>query len=319
LLDRMPIERHEVVILGSTTRYWVYGPVDAPLTIVVAHGYRGEHHGLEPVIAQLPGIRWIGPDMPGFGESTPLTEVPHSIDGFAKWLTAFVDALGLTGTAVTLGHSFGTIISSKAVADGLKTPALILVNPISTSGLEGPSKVATKLTVAFYRLAGRLPDRVGEFLLKRWIVVQFMSSVLAKTKDRGLRRWIHYQHHTYFNNFASRDFVVEAFEASVGSDVSTYSDGIRIPTLLVAAELDDITPVQAHRDLVASMTDARLELLLGVGHLIHYEVPQLAASAIHGFLVEQGLFGQLPPEADTAPRSAVTSNSIDSGAEPTQP
>ncbi len=309
LLDRMPIERHEVVILGSTTRYWVYGPVDAPLTIVIAHGYRGEHHGLEPVIAQLPGIRWIGPDMPGFGESTPLTEVSHSIDGFAEWLSAFVDTLGLSGTAVMLGHSFGTIISAKAVSAGLKTPALILVNPISTSGLEGPSKFATMATVAFYRLAGRLPNRWGEFLLKRWIVVQFMSSILAKTKDKDLRRWIHDQHHTYFNNFASRDSVVEAFEASVGSDVSTNAQGINNPTQLVAAELDDITPVQAHRDLVATMTDARLELLLGVGHLIHYEVPQLAAVAIHKFLVEQGLFGSLPPEA----------SSITSGTEPAQP
>jgi pimeloyl-ACP methyl ester carboxylesterase len=147
------------------------------------------------------------------------------------------------------------------------------------------------LTVAFYRLSGRLPSRVGDFLLKRWTVVQFMSSTLAKTKDRELRRWIHDQHHTYFNNFASRDFVVEAFEASVGSDVSTYAAGVHVPTLLVAAELDDITPVQAHRDLVATMTDARLELLMGVGHLIHYEVPQLAATAIHAFLVEQGLLG----------------------------
>ena len=309
LLDRISIQRHEVVILGSTTRYWVYGPTDAPLTIVIAHGYRGEHHGLEPVIAQLPGIRWIGPDMPGFGESTPLTEVPHSIDGFAKWLTAFIDSLGLGGTAVTLGHSFGTIISAKAVAAGLKTPALILINPISTSGLEGPSKLATTLTVAFYRLAGRLPDRMGEFLLKRWIVVQFMSSTLAKTKDRQLRRWIHDQHHTYFNNFASRDSVVEAFEASVASDVSTYAEDIHIPTLLIAAELDDITPVQAHRDLVATMTDARLEVLLGVGHLIHYEEPELAAAAIHSFLVERGLFGALPPE----------SSIVDSITEPGQP
>jgi pimeloyl-ACP methyl ester carboxylesterase len=319
LLDRMPIEQHEIVILGSTTRYWVYGPADAPLTIVIAHGYRGEHHGLEPVIAQMPGIRWIGPDMPGFGESTPLTEVPHSIDGFAKWLTAFVDVLGLNGTAVTLGHSFGTIISSKAIADGLKTPALILINPISTSGLKGPSKLATILTVAFYRLAGRLPDRVGDLLLKRWIVVQFMSSVLAKSRDRELRRWIHDQHHTYFNNFASRDSVVEAFEASVSSDVSTYSDGITVPTLLVAAELDDITPVQAHRDLVASMTDARLELLMGVGHLIHYEEPELAAAAIHTFLVEQGLFGELPSEANSVTQSGLAGNGSESGTESSQP
>jgi len=319
LLDRLPIEQHETVILGSTTRYWVYGPADAPLTIVIAHGYRGEHHGLEPVIAQMPGIRWVGPDMPGFGESTPLTEVPHSIDGFAKWLTAFVDVLGLNGAAVILGHSFGTIISSKAIADGLKTPALILINPISTSGLKGPSKLATILTVAFYRLAGRLPDRVGDLLLKRWIVVQFMSSVLAKSRDRELRRWIHDQHHTYFNNFASRDSVVEAFEASVSSDVSTYSDGITVPTLLVAAELDDITPVQAHRDLVASMTDARLELLMGVGHLIHYEEPELAAAAIHTFLVEQGLFGDLPSEANSVTQSGPVGNGSESGTESSQP
>ena len=68
LLDRIPVERHEITVLGSTTRYWVYGPADAATTIVIAHGYRGEHHGFEPVIAQLPTIRWIGADMPGFGE-----------------------------------------------------------------------------------------------------------------------------------------------------------------------------------------------------------------------------------------------------------
>ncbi|MCU1557501.1 MAG: alpha/beta hydrolase [Microbacteriaceae bacterium] len=287
-LGRIPIERREISVLGSTTRYWVYGAEDAETTIVIAHGYRGEHHGLEPVIAQLPGIRWIGADMPGFGESTPLTEVPHSIDGFAQWFTTFVDELGLTGTAVTLGHSFGTIISSRAVSAGLKTPALILINPISTSGLKGPSRVATLVTVAYYRLAGRLPNRLGAWILRRWFVVQFMSSTLAKTKDKQLRGWIHDQHHTYFNNFANRDFVVEAFEASVGSDVSEFAAQIGVPTLLVAAELDDITPVQAHHDVIAIMPDARLTLLMGVGHLIHYEVPELAAAAIKEFLEAQG-------------------------------
>ena len=103
-LKHIPVERHEVSVLGSTTRYWVYGSLDAAVTIVVAHGYRGEHHGLEPVIAQLPGIRFVSPDLPGFGESTPLTEVAHSIDGYAAWLDAFVTELGLRGTALILGH-----------------------------------------------------------------------------------------------------------------------------------------------------------------------------------------------------------------------
>lgn len=284
LLERIPVERHEVSVLGSTTRYWVYGPADAERTVVISHGYRGEHHGLEPVIAQLPGIRFISPDLPGFGESTPLTEVDHSIDGYAAWLGAFLDALDLRGKAIVLGHSFGTIISSSAVAAGLETPALILVNPIAISGLDGPRPFATWITVLYYRTAALLPRRLGHAFLNNWLVVQFMSVNLVKTKDRALRKWIHREHHTYFNRFSDRDTVVEAFDASISANVSDFAPRIAVPTLLVAAELDDITPVSAQYELQRSMPDARLRVLGGVGHLIHYEVPALAADAIRDFV-----------------------------------
>ncbi|MEO7123962.1 MAG: alpha/beta hydrolase, partial [Lacisediminihabitans sp.] len=89
LLAGIAIEKHEISILGSMTRYWVYGDPEAATTVVISHGYRGEHHGLEPVIAQnLSGVRWISPDLPGFGESTPLVDVLHSIEGYARWLIA---------------------------------------------------------------------------------------------------------------------------------------------------------------------------------------------------------------------------------------
>ena len=284
LLEHVPVARHEVSILGSTTRYWVYGPDDARHTIVLSHGYRGEHHGLEPVIAHLPGIRFISPDLPGFGESTPLTEVAHTIEGYAAWLGAFLDALELRGKAIVLGHSFGTIISSSAVADGLDTPALILVNPIAISGLDGPRPFATWITVLYYRTAARLPRRIGHAFLNNWLVVQFMSVNLVKTKDKALRAWIHREHHTFFNRFSDRDTVVEAFDASISTNVSEFARRIPVPTLLVAAELDDITPVSAQYELQRAMPDARLRVLGGVGHLIHYEVPELAAAAIRDFV-----------------------------------
>ncbi len=41
------------------------------------------------------GIRIISPDLPGFGESDPLVGRAHDIAGYAEWLGAFVDALGL--------------------------------------------------------------------------------------------------------------------------------------------------------------------------------------------------------------------------------
>jgi len=284
-LAAIPTRRREVDVLGSTTRYWVYGPEDAETTVVVVHGYRGEHHGLEPVIAQMPGIRFLSPDLPAFGESTPLVGTPHSIDGYAAWLAGFLDALALEKPPVVLGHSFGSIVASSAVADhGVATPALVLVNPIAMSGIGGPRKVAAAVTVGYYSLAGRLPERLGSLLLDNAAIVRVMSLTLVKTKDRALRRWIHEEHARFFSRFASRDTVLEGFHASISTDVSAFAPRIRIPTLLVAARLDDITPVSAQFDLQRMMTDATLEILEDVGHLIHYEVPELAAAAIARFL-----------------------------------
>ncbi|MFP7833349.1 alpha/beta fold hydrolase [Marisediminicola sp. LYQ134] len=284
LLASIPLTVSEVSVLGSRTRYWVYSPADAERTVVIVHGYRGEHHGIEPIIANLPGVRFVSPDLPGFGESTPLTETDHSVAGYSAWLVAFVDALELEAAPIVLGHSFGSIVVSHAVAGGMRPLALILVNPIATSGLKGPRQWLTGLTVFYYGLAKKLPARWGRRLLGSWVIVQLMSSSMAKTKDRALRRWIHREHHTYFSRFASRDVVVEGFAASISADVSEFAAQITVPTLLVAARLDDITPVEAQYDLTEAIAGSTLVVLDDVGHLIHYEVPELAASAITDFL-----------------------------------
>lgn len=284
LLAAIPVEKREVNVLGSTTRFWAYGSPDAKHTIVVTHGYRGEHHGLEPVVAQLPSLYVISPDLPGFGESTPMTEEHHSIDGYAHWLAAFVDQLGLSGTAIILGHSFGSIVSTAALAQGLPAPALILINPISVSGLHGPRPFATRATVWYYSMAKKLPEKLGLALLRSWFIVQFMSMSLVKTRDKALRRWIHREHHTYFSKFSNRDVVVEAFNASISANVSDFASAVTVPTLMIAAELDDITPVAAHLPVVDAIAGSTLVVLPDVGHLIHYEKPVPAAEAIKDFI-----------------------------------
>ena len=285
LLDELPI-RHEVVrVLGSDTHYWVYGPEDAATTIVIAHGYRGEHHGLEPVVAHLRDVKIVSPDLPGFGESSAMTEAKHDIAGYAAWYAAFLDSLGLNGTAVVLGHSFGSMVTSYAVAKKLvSTPKLILVNPIAASALDGPSKIRTQGTVVYYRLAMALPERAGHWLLDNWLVIRFMSLSLAKTKDKALRRFIHDQHHTYFGRFSDRTTVVEGFEASISTDVTSVAADIPVPTLLIGAELDLITTVPQLETLRDEMADATLHVIPDVGHLIHYEKSREAAEMIVDFL-----------------------------------
>jgi len=284
-LARLPVVRRTADLLGSRTAWWEYGDADADRVLVVVHGFRGDHHGLEPVVAQLPGVRILSPDLPGFGDSAPLADARHDIPGYAAWLRAFVDATG-TRDATVLGHSFGSIVVTAALADGLPNPRAILVNPIAAPALEGPRGVLTRLAVLYYRAAAVLPERAGFGLLRNRAIVRVMSEAMAKTRDRSLRRWINDQHDRFFSAFGDRRVVLEAFRASVSSDASTYAPRVGVPVLLVAAERDDITPVAAQHRLRALFADARLEVIPRVGHLIHYETPGEAAGFIRSFLDE---------------------------------
>jgi len=146
-LAAIPVERKTLELPTGPAAYWVYGDAAAPLTLLMVHGYRGDHHGLEPVVAHLDGVRVISPDLPGFGETPPLradgapegTEgatAEHTLDAYADWVTAFADAVA--PGAPILGHSFGSIVVAAAVAGELETPRVILVNPIGAPALEAP-------------------------------------------------------------------------------------------------------------------------------------------------------------------------------------
>jgi pimeloyl-ACP methyl ester carboxylesterase len=286
LLEPVAVREDVVEVAGSDTAFWTYdtpgADLDSPVVLAV-HGFRGDHHGLEPVVAHLTGVRVVMPDLPGFGESSPL-EGEHSVAAYASWLTAFAAAVGLDDSVVVLGHSFGSIVASAALADGLRASRFVLVNPIAAPALSGPRGVLTRLAVAYYRAGAALPEAAGQAVLQNAAVVRVTSLAMVKTRDGALRRWIHDQHDSYFSRFADRRVVLDAFRASVSSDVSTYAARVAVPTLLVAADRDDITALPAQHELRALFPDARLVVIEGVGHLIHYEKPQEAAAAIQGFV-----------------------------------
>nr|WP_254367633.1 alpha/beta hydrolase [Microbacterium sp. NC79] len=277
----IPVVRETVDVAGVQTAYWVYGDDDAP-TIVAVHGFRGEHHGLEPVVAYLPDYRVIMPDLPGFGETPPIPGREHNLQAYVDWLNAFVAAVA--PGAIILGHSFGSIVTSAAVAGGLETPRLILVNPIGAPALAGPRGIMTRLAVFYYWVGARLPKPIGDALLRSKLIVRVMSNTMVKTKDKTLRAFVHDQHDEYFSRFADRDVLHEAFVTSVSHDVSQVAPQLTVPTLLIAAEKDDITPIEAERKLAQRIPNAVLVEIPNVGHLIHYETPKQAADAIEDFL-----------------------------------
>lgn len=273
---------------GCNVDYWVYEPVSVTAetrTVLVIHGFRGDHHGLLRIADQLPDMRLIMPDLPGFGSSDAFPDGGHSVRRYGQFIGDFMAALGLGPDTVLLGHSFGSIIASHFVAanPGAVFP-LILINPIAAPALEGPKGVMTKLAVLYYEAAARLPHAMGLYLLRSRLIVRVMSVAMAKTRDKQLLRFIHGQHNSYFSAFANRNSLLESFKASVGSNVSEVAPDLALPVLLVAGEKDEIAMLPDQHKLKALLPDGTLEVIPGVGHLIHYETPEPAAGYIRRFL-----------------------------------
>jgi pimeloyl-ACP methyl ester carboxylesterase len=281
---RMKPSSHQqtISIDGSNVNYWIYHPDKSP-TIVMVHGFRGNHHGLEEIARMLPEFRIIIPDLPGFGESTPLDN-PHTIDGYTKFLKAFILGLGLE-KPVVLGHSFGSIITAHFAAHNPKmVDKLILINPIASPALKGPRGILTRATIAYYWLGEKLPEKAGRKWLSHPMIVLAMSALLAKTSSKELRKKIHSSHLTHFSSFQTRAVVLESFRASVNHTAIEKADMLTMPTLLIAGEQDDIAPLAAQYELKHKAKNAQLVIVPHVGHLIHYEAPVSATEAIKDFV-----------------------------------
>jgi pimeloyl-ACP methyl ester carboxylesterase len=261
------------VDVGATASWSYQG--DGP-TILLIHGFRGDHHGLSAIAGALDGYQVLIPDLPGYGKSAEFAD-EHNLDNYAAWLVDYAEAIGTD--VIVAGHSFGSLVVAAAHAKGLKSKATVLINPITTAA---STSVAGKLAALYYRL-GRL-GWLGSYLLRSALVVRIMSISMATTGNWALRGFIHDQHLRYFSSYVSDRVALEGFEAANSGNVLSFAGSLPDNLLLIAGEKDLIAPLSGQLAL-QKVTGGRLETL-PVGHLTHYETPSEVATLIKDFLGE---------------------------------
>ncbi|KUP26696.1 MULTISPECIES: alpha/beta fold hydrolase [Kocuria] len=293
-MDNPYAERRSVVLDGYRVRYWFYDADKQrkPL-LVMLHGFRGDHHGLQLIATALRDkYHVVVPDLPGFGRSEPFPEREHSVDEYVRFTRDFITALtdgAVTpdsGTGVVLaGHSFGSILAAHFAAEHPSmVERLVLINPISQPALSGSQKSLTKLTRLYYGAGSTMPRRLGTRLLSSNAVVKLMTDVMIKSEDPEIKHYALRQHQAYFNTFANRDVLTQAYDASISRTVAEVAMKLTMPTLLIVGELDDLGSVDSQRTMASWIRSHSLQIIPGVGHLIHYEAPQTAARMIEDFL-----------------------------------
>ena len=127
------------VVHGRTA---LYGTAGAGLPLVFVHGWGLGQHSYKRAMKRLVhlGCQVFAPALPGFGGTAELPAEDFTLDGYARWLSGFLEAVGLTEEKVFLvGHSFGGGVSIQFAHDCPdRVRTLVLINSVGGSSWTRP-------------------------------------------------------------------------------------------------------------------------------------------------------------------------------------
>lgn len=242
--------------------------------LLLIHGFRGNHHGLESIAGALPDWEIFIPDLPGFGATEELKEI--TLDAYSEWLIGIYAQM--PESTIPIGHSFGTTVLARALSHGLNAKQAVMINPIAKANFYAKD-VASRAVRRYYKLARNKPS-----ILKSKVFIDLMNSVLIKTGAADLKHWIAKQHQDNFSDFSSPRVAIEGFEVAMKNTVSDYAERIETPVLIITGEKDSIGPYADQRNLQRLFPDSEFHAIPKLGHLLHYEAPDRVAKLIENFI-----------------------------------
>jgi len=127
---------------GRPALYGVAGSGGLP--VVFLHGWalgsRSYRRSIDRLVAL--GCQVFAPALPGFGGTPDLPNRHFSFAGYADWVDAFLEAVGVDGNVLLMGHSFGGGVAIKtAHRHPERARTLVLINSVGGSTWESGSRL----------------------------------------------------------------------------------------------------------------------------------------------------------------------------------
>ena len=114
----------------------LYGVAGEGLPVLFLHGWGLGQHAYKRVMKRLVqlGCQVYAPALPGFGGTADLPGDELTFEGYARWIAAFLDAVGVREKVFLVGHSFGGGVAIKVAHDcPSRVRYLVLVNSLGGS------------------------------------------------------------------------------------------------------------------------------------------------------------------------------------------
>jgi pimeloyl-ACP methyl ester carboxylesterase len=276
------------------------GPEDAPVTLVLSHGWTLDARSWEPVARALtrtgrPPLRVLRYDHRGHGRSQSVTRAEMTIEGLADDLADLIAERVPSGPVVLAGHSMGGM-TAMALAERHpdlvkeRVAGLALVSTASgglgdtTLGLSvrmlgmvrrGEARLAASDRFDRKPVLSRRPKPLEPAV--RWLLI-------GRGADPGARA-------ASARCLADcRPSTMVGFRPTLDAHERDHALAVfaGVPTEVLVGSRDKLTPVAASERIVASAPSARLTVYGGAGHMLPLERVHGVADQLADLCVRAG-------------------------------
>ena len=245
----------QIVVSNLLTNYKIFPSPKSKENILILHGWQNNLTIWEKTSYELSkSINVILVDLPGFGQ----TQIPPDswdIFDYANFVETFIKKLSLDNLTIA-GHSFGGRI---ALILGTKAKICKKVILIDSAGLP-----------------------IKDFKSKFFLTAIGFGKPIIKILPKPLSKII-------FDFVGSSDYkmakeLLPTFKKIVLTDLTEHAKKIKIPTLILWRDRDEILPITHAKKFKELIPHATLRIVWGAGHSPHTEKPEKFLEIVTEFL-----------------------------------
>ncbi|PYP59886.1 MAG: hypothetical protein DMD44_04050 [Gemmatimonadetes bacterium] len=239
--------------------------------VLLVHGFPFDHTVWRHQLATLSRVKRIAPDLRGVGASGAPASDGYTLARYADDLVAVLDALGI-GAAVVCGLSMGGYVVFELLRrHPERVRAIVLADTKAEADSEEGKRARDELA-AVAEQQGQ--DAVTDRLLPRLLAPATLATqpeVATQVREMA-RRW-------------TVPGLVGALRVLRDRPDSTATlRAVRVPTLIVVGQDDQVSPPDAAHAMAALIPGARCHLIPAAGHLAPLEQPLATGRLLADFL-----------------------------------
>ncbi len=213
----------------------------------------------------------VMPDNRGCGRTRD-DGAPLAVAGLAADALALIDHLGIARAHV-LGHSMGVAVALSLTAS---RPDRVGRLALAAGAAKLPARAASVITSLVSLREAGIDQNTWHRLFFHWLFAPgFFESPAAVEAAVAMSRAYPYAQ-------SPADMRRQA-EAVLGFSPA-MSQPLDVPALLIAGEEDILLPPAAVRTTLELLPEARMTVLAGAGHSLHWDAPEAFAKAAGDFL-----------------------------------